>query len=109
MDVHVLVAITRALRRSGIDVLTAQEYGTAEIDDADLIDRAGELGRVIFTRDRDFIVEAVQRQRDNTAFATVIYGHQLQVSIGRCVEDLLLIASALQANEATGQIIFPPL
>jgi predicted nuclease of predicted toxin-antitoxin system len=63
MDVHVPAAITRALRRSGIDVLTAQEDGTAELDDPALLDRAGELGRIVFTRDRDFLVEAVRRQQ----------------------------------------------
>ena len=61
MDVHVPGSITRALRRSGIDVLTAQDDGAAEFDDIDLFDRAAGLGRVVFTRDRDFLVEAVRR------------------------------------------------
>jgi len=58
MDVHVPASITRALRRSGIDVLTAQDDGATEFSDTALLDRAGELGRAVFTRDRDFLVEA---------------------------------------------------
>ena len=45
----------------GIDVLTAQDDGAEEFDDIDLFDRAAGLGRVVFTRDRDFLVEAVRR------------------------------------------------
>lgn len=35
-------AITNGLRRRGVDVLTAQEDGTAELDDPPLLDRATE-------------------------------------------------------------------
>ena len=33
MDVHVKEAITRGLRRRGVDVLTAQEDGAARLDE----------------------------------------------------------------------------
>jgi hypothetical protein len=47
MDVHVPASITRALRRRKIDVLTAQEDGASETPDAELLDRASLLKRVI--------------------------------------------------------------
>jgi predicted nuclease of predicted toxin-antitoxin system len=109
MDVHVPAAITRALRRRGFDVLTAQEDGRAMIDDPALLDRASILGRVVFSRDRDFLAEAVRRQWSGLPFGTVVYAHQQHVSIGRCIEDLALIASALKPDEASGQLIFLPL
>lgn len=40
LDVHVPAAITRGLLLRGVDVLTAQIDGTAELDDSDLLDRA---------------------------------------------------------------------
>jgi hypothetical protein len=40
MDVHVPFAITAGLRLRGVDVLTAQEDGAAELDDDLLLDRA---------------------------------------------------------------------
>ena len=60
-DVHVRAAVTEGLRLRGVDVLTAQEDGAATMDDPDLLDRAGELGRVIFTQDQDFLREAHRR------------------------------------------------
>ena len=48
MDHHVPRAITLGLRLRGVGVLTAHEDGASELDDAALLDRASELGRVLF-------------------------------------------------------------
>ena len=109
MDVHVPAAITRGLRRRSVDVLTAQEDGSARLEDAPLLDRAAVLGRIVFTRDRDFLAEAVRRQRAGLPFATVIYARQLRVSIGQCVEDMELVAKAAAPEEQSGQIVYLPL
>ena len=61
MDVHVPAGIVRALRRRGVDVLTAQEDGAARLTDPALLDRTAELGRVVFTGDAAFLLEAVRR------------------------------------------------
>ena len=98
----------RALRRHGVDVLTAQEDGAARFLDPDLLDRAA-LGRIVFTRDSDFLAEGVRRHRSGIPFATIVYAHQQYVSIGRCVEDLEIVARASTPDEATGQIIYLPL
>ncbi len=92
MDHHVPRAVTLGLRLRKADVITAHEDGTSEIDDAEILDRAGELGRVLFTRDDDLLAEAARRQREGIPFHGIVYAHQLRVSIGRCVEDLDLIA-----------------
>ncbi len=49
MDVHVRRAVTDGLRLRGVDVLTALEDGAAELEDPALLDRATELGRVLFS------------------------------------------------------------
>lgn len=67
------------------------------------------LGRVVFTRDADFLAEGVRRQRAGLPFATIIYAHQQDVSIGRCVSDLEIIAAAATPQEATSQIVYLPL
>ena len=46
MDVHVPRAVTVALRLRGIDVLTAQEDGSAELEDGPLLRRATGLNRI---------------------------------------------------------------
>ena len=73
MNQHVPRAITIGLRLRGVDVLTAYEDGTSEMDDAALLDRAGELGRVLFTQDDDLLVGATRRQREGIPFRGVIY------------------------------------
>jgi predicted nuclease of predicted toxin-antitoxin system len=57
MDVHIRRAVTEGLRLRGVDVLTAQEDKAAELDDALLLDRATELGRVLFTHDDDLCLK----------------------------------------------------
>lgn len=73
MDVHVPFAITSGLKLRGIDVTTAQEDGTTRLDDDKLLDRSTDLGRVIFTRDADFLREATLRQQRGVEFCGVVY------------------------------------
>lgn len=72
MDVHVPRPITRGLRRRAVEVLTAQEDGTARWEDAALLDRASGLNRVLFSQDEDLLAEAAERQREGKRFAGVI-------------------------------------
>ena len=94
MDHHVSRAITAGLRLRGVDVVTAHEDNASEMEDSALLDRAGELGRVLFTQDDDLLREAARRQREDISFHGVIYAHQLRVSIGGCIHDLEVIAIA---------------
>ncbi len=93
----------------GVDVLTAQEDGTSDWDDARLLDRATALGRVLFTQDVDLIIEATKRQEEGVPFAGVIYAHQLRTSIGQCIRDLEIIAKAGEPEDLENQIVFLPL
>jgi hypothetical protein len=74
-----------------------------------LLDRATDLNRIVFTRDSDFLAESVRRQRIGLPFASIVYAHQQQVSIGRCIGDLEIIAATSMAEEAVGQIVYLPL
>ena len=109
MDVHVQAAITFALRHRGVDVLTAQEDHRRRAPDPELLDRATDLGRVIFSRDDDFLVEGVRRQRAGEFFAGIVFANQRLVSIGRCIADLELLALASEPDEFFNRIEFLPL
>ncbi len=109
MDEHVPRAISVGLRLRGVDVLTAQEDGLRNTPDADLLDRATALGRVIFTQDDDFLVEARRRQMTGHAFSGVIYVHQMRTTIGACVRDLDLIAKAADVADLANRVEFLPL
>jgi ADP-ribosylglycohydrolase len=56
MDHHVARAITLGLRLRGVNVLTAYEDGSHEISDPELLDRATDLGRVLFSQDDDLLM-----------------------------------------------------
>ena len=86
MDVHIRRAVTLGLRVRGVDILTAQEDGAGEFDDPRLLDRASELGRVLFTHDDDLLREAARRQEIGEEFAGVVYAHQLNINVGQCIE-----------------------
>ena len=73
MDHHVPSAITAGLRNRGVDVLTAEEDGSARLDDDPLLDRATSLGRVLFSQDQDLLVIAHGRLQTGTAFSGVVY------------------------------------
>lgn len=109
MDVHVQRPITIGLRLRGVDVLTAQEDGTDRLEDPALLDRATQLRRPLFTRDDDLLREATRRLREGRSFATVIYAHQLHVSIGQCVRDLELFSFIAGPEEAMNRVLFLPL
>ncbi len=109
MDHHVPGSITAGLRRQDIDVLTAYEDDAAELDDEALLVRATQLGRVLFSQDRDLLVIAHQWQGTGREFSGLIYAHQLNITIGRAVRDLALLAQVLEPNDMQNHIEFLPL
>ena len=109
MDVHVPVAVTAGLRRRGVDVLTAQEDGARELDDELLLHRATSLGRILFTQDKDLLGIATAWQVQSRAFAGVVFCHQLNLGIGRMLEDLELLATCATNEELRSFVTYIPL
>lgn len=109
MDVHVPQAITDQLRRRGVDVLTAIEDGARALPDSELLQRAQELGRAVFTQDIGFKALAEDWQRRGRPFAGLIFGRQRDVTIGRLVSDLELIALACDPDECRNVVQYIPL
>ena len=91
MDVHIPVAITEALRRRGVDVLTSQEDRTHEATDETLLLCAVELGRVLFSQDQDLLRIAHQWQSQQEPFPGVVFARQKGIEYrtvhrGPCVD-----------------------
>ena len=99
MDVHVPQSITDQLRRRGVDVITAFEDGFQEVPDDQLLERARQLNRVMFTQDIRFMAMAHAWQRQGRPFAGLLFGHQLGGTIGQSVRHLELIAKASEPDE----------
>lgn len=109
MDQHVPRAIMVGLRLRGVDVLTAWEDGASAFSDPELLDRASALGRVLFSQDDDLLVDATRRQAAGLPFSGVVYAHQLRVSIGECIQDLYLVATAGEVDDLRNSVMFLPL
>jgi hypothetical protein len=99
MDVHVHAAVTEQLRRRGVDVLTAQDDGSAELSDDRLLLRSSALERVLFTHDIRFKALAEDWQRQAKQFAGLVWGHPMRLTIGQIVANLEMIAKATDAQE----------
>jgi hypothetical protein len=101
--------VISALRERGVDVLTVQEDGRESLPDPAVLDRATELGRVLFSQDDDLLGEAARRQRAGVSFSGVIFAHQQEVAIRLCIDDLELIATACEALEFQDRVEYLPL
>jgi len=109
MNHNVPKQIAEQLRSRQVDVLTAFEDGTHELSDPDLLDRATELERVLFSQDDDLLAEAALRQANDTMFYGVIYAHQRNASIGECVTDLEMIAKVCDPSDVIKDVMYLPL
>jgi hypothetical protein len=108
MDHHVPSAITDGLRRRGVDMLTAFEDETALWDDERLLERATQLGRVLFSQDRDFLILSRGWLRSGREFVGLVYAHQLSITVGEAIRDLELIAGVYDPEDMRNRIEFLP-
>jgi hypothetical protein len=109
MDHHVDAAITKGLRHHGVDALTCRDDGTTTLDDESLLARATQLGRVLFRQDDDLLDIVHRWQSQGRPFSGLIYGHQLDLSIGQAVRDLELIAKVYDPNDMQDRVESLPL
>ena len=109
MDQHVNAAITSGLRDRGIDVLTAFEDGFDQHDDSEILSRATELNRLVFTQDEDFLAIGHEWQASGREFYGIVYSHQLSITVGRAVQDLQIVCEVLTEEDVRGQVVFLPI
>lgn len=109
MDENVEGQIVRGLRARGIDLITAEEDGYGGTPDPIVFDRANALGRVVFSRDQDFLREARWRLERGETFVGVIYAHKRKVAFGRCIEDLEYMALAGIPEDFANRVRYLPL
>jgi predicted nuclease of predicted toxin-antitoxin system len=102
LDEHVPRAVAAALRRRGIDVLTAGEAGLLSASDSEHLAHAHAAGRVLVTHDSDFLRLHQQRQ----PHSGIAYCAQGARTIGQIVTSLVLIYELLTPAEIAGRIEF---
>ncbi len=67
------------------------------------------LGRVLVSQDDDLLIEAARRERALITFPGVIFAHQMRVSIGECIRDLEIIATAGEPEDLRDRVEYLPL
>ena len=108
LDVHVPISVTDAIRRAGIDAVTAQEANLALLDDDRLLEAARMTGRVLVTQDADFLEIVPRWVEEGRACGGVIFARQ-GTAIGRLIDDLVLCLEVLSSDEIVGRVVFLPL
>jgi hypothetical protein len=102
LDEHVAKAVAQALRRRGVDVVTADEAGLLTAPDVAVLDRARASGRVLVTHDADFL----RLHAEGRAHAGIAYCPQGTRTIGQLTVGLVLIHDVLEPDEMVGRVEF---
>ena len=89
-------------------MVTAAEDNAATWEDENILERASQLGRSVYTQDEDFLVLARHWSLSNRDHDGIIYAHQLSITIGEAVADLELIAKAMELDDMRNQVVFIP-
>lgn len=98
-DEHVSKAVIRALRRRGVDVLTAPKAGLLGANDDVHLAKANTERRVLFSQDDDFLrLHAAGIQHAGIAYAPQ------GTSIGDQIRGLMLIFQVLDADDMQGHV-----
>jgi predicted nuclease of predicted toxin-antitoxin system len=99
LDEHVDPAIATALRRAGIDVTTTIEAGLRTRNDEAHLQFAHNEGRVIVTRDQDFLRLA----RQISDHPGIVF-HTANQSMREIIEGLILIHEVMIPGEMAGRV-----
>ncbi len=99
LDEHVDPAIANALRRVGIDVTTTVEAGLRTQNDQAHLRFARDEGRVIVTRDQDFL-----RLASGALDYSGVVFYTANQSIREIIEGLILIYEVMLPGEMAGRI-----
>jgi len=108
MDQHVPSAITQGLRQRGVDVLTAWEDAYAEAEDERILERAGPLGRLVYTNDDDFLAIAQRWLQTGRGFAGLAYAHPQRITVRQAIESLEVIAKVSEPDESWNVVYYLP-
>lgn len=89
--------------------MTVQEDNRAGLPDSEVLNRANQLKRVLFSRDDDLLAIAKDYQQSGKTFCGVVYSHQQNANIGTCVQELELIAKVCDLEDCMNQVQYLPL
>ena len=107
-DINVNGDIINGLRLRGVDVLRGQDDGYDGRPDPEVLERATELSRVLYSHNDDMLREAKSMQQSGAPFSGVCYSHQKNSPVGKCVDDLEYLAKAGTPEDFANQVYYLP-
>jgi Domain of unknown function (DUF5615) len=100
MDQHYYSSVTRALRRFGLDVFTAQDAGPCGLPDADQLAFATSQERVMVTFDSDFLA----LHQAGVAHAGIAWCPQQKYGIGMLIQLLQLLHGVADRDQMRNRV-----
>ena len=101
-DEHVPYAVINGLVARGIDAIPVQRVGMRSADDPPILDEAHRQGRVLYTRDDDFLaINAAGVQH-----AGILYHKAEKYRIGQAIEMVQLACETLSPEEMRNRVEF---
>jgi len=99
--------LRRALRKAGIDVVTAFELGMIGRSDDDHLERAASLGRVVYTADaKDFFRIHTEYMNLGRHHAGIAIAAHRGVSPERQAQQIVRLAARLSADDMRDRLEF---
>lgn len=100
-DAHIPAAVTKALRSKGVDIVRVHEAGLADADDEAHLAFGLAQGRVLVTKDGDFI----GFHEDGRTHAGIAFFQQ-DVGVGYIIGQLLFLHAVMTAEDMRGRLEF---
>lgn len=100
LDEHIDAAVAEELRRRGIDVTTTFEEQLIGVPDREQLAFALADGRVMVTRDRDFL----RLNAGGVTHAGIVFCHNKRRSVGYLVMQLESLWQSISAETMVGQV-----
>jgi hypothetical protein len=102
LDEHMDDAIAEGLRRRGIDVTTTADADLSGADDEDHLAFGLARGRVVVTKDRDFL----RHHRNGVPHAGIAFSQHGLRSIGELLRGLILLNDCLGPEDMRNHVEF---
>lgn len=95
-------AVADGLRRRGVDVTTSSDAGLLSAGDEDQLDFGRREGRVVITRDQDFL----RLNAQGLNHAGIIYWTERQRTVGQLIGTLATMMVDFGEDELRGRVLF---
>jgi predicted nuclease of predicted toxin-antitoxin system len=100
LDENVATSIAKGLRQRGVDVLMTVDADMLGVSDEQQLSFAASDGRVLFTKDDDFL----KLHAEGFRHAGIVFCRQHHLSVGETIHGLMLIYEVLTSAEMMNHV-----